>query len=248
MSSLDKEWMNPTLKSLHVEMTKEYFQNRRTDKWKRLRIKFIREKRKAIKALHSEDFAEQLIKGSHSNFYRQVRKVGGLKDKSRRLRIASLEGKSDQECAQAIGEEYAATSQSYSPVDLSSLPAYLPALPPPQVGELEVWAKLKKLKKTKSTFHIDLPEKLQKEFSVELTAPLVDIYNCCLNQGIFPRIWKEEMVSPVPKVEKLQEINQTRKITCLSDYCKIYEGFLKAWVLEDISKNESVSQFGGEKE
>ena len=247
ISSLDKEWMNSNLKAQYTDMTKEYFKNGRTDRWKRLYVKFRKEKRRTIKELHNEDFAKKLIQGSQRNFYKQVKKVGGLKLPSGRLNIASLEGKTDQECAQAIGESYAAISQAYAPVDLTSLPAYLPAQLPPQVGELEVWEKLKNLKKTKSTFPIDLPEKLRKEFSVELTAPLVNIYNCCLRQGIFPQIWKQELVSPVPKLENLKVIKDTRKVSCLSDYCKIYESFLKTWILEDISENECFSQFGGKK-
>ena len=110
-----------------------------------------------------------------------------------------------------------------------------------------MWGKLLNLKKTKSTQPIDLPEKLRKEFSPELATPLVDIFNCCLKQGIFPDIWKEELVTPMPKKEVLKEIKDTRKIACLSDYCKIYESFLKTWILEDISENESFSQFGGKK-
>ena len=54
-------------------------------------------------------------------------------------------------------------------------------------------------------------------------------------------------MTPVPKKEQLKEIKDTRKITCLSDYGKIFEGFLKTWILEDISQNESFSQFGGKK-
>ena len=50
---------------------------------------------------------------------------------------------------------------------------------------------------------------------------------------------------PVPKKPILKEIKDTRKIACLSDYCKIFEGFLKTWILEDVSKHESFSQFGG---
>jgi hypothetical protein len=112
---------------------------------------------------------------------------------------------------------------------------------------MEVWGKLRKLKKTKSMFPIDLPEQIRKEFSLELSIPLVNIYNSCLSQGIFPSIWKQELVTPVPKKEYLKEIKDTRKISCLSDFCKIYEGFLKKWILDDISENESFRQFGGKK-
>ena len=160
MTTFDKDWMHPDLKSIYVEMTKEYFINRKPKKWKQLYVKFRRNKRKAVKGMNYEQFTGSLISGSHSNFYRQVKKVCGQKVGHQKLFIASLEGKTDQECAQAIGDEYSATSQAYSPVDRAALPAFLPALLPPQVGELQVWGKLKSLKKTKSTFPIDLPEKI----------------------------------------------------------------------------------------
>ena len=54
-------------------------------------------------------------------------------------------------------------------------------------------------------------------------------------------------MTPVPKKYILNEIKDTRKIACLSDYSKIYEGFLKKWILEDLSESESISQFGGKK-
>ena len=245
MTSLDKEWMHPDLKCIYVQMTKEFFKNRKSEKWRRLHIKFRKGKRAAIRGINFEVFADQVIKGSRGNFYRQVKKVGGVKQQSYRLNIESLEGKSDYDCAQAIGESYSAISQAYSPVDLVALPAYLPAQLPPQVEQLQVWERLGKLKKTKSTFPNDLPEKLRKEFAVELSAPLTNILNCCLTQGIFPSVWKEELVVPVPKKEILKEIKDTRKIACLSDYCKIYEGFLKTWILEDLATSETFSQFGG---
>ena len=167
--------------------------------------------------MNCNQFADQLIQGTKSNFYRQVKKVGGFKTKQKKLFISSLEGKTDKECAEAIGQEYSAISQAYSPVDVAALPAYLPAQLPPQVEEREVFGKLLKLKKTKSTFPIDLPEKIREEFAPELATPLTNIYNSCLEQGIFPNIWKEELVTPVPKKENMEEIKDSRNIVCLSD-------------------------------
>ena len=42
MSALDKHWMHPDLKSLYVEMTAEYFKNRKSEKWRRLYVRFRR--------------------------------------------------------------------------------------------------------------------------------------------------------------------------------------------------------------
>ena len=140
MTSLDKEWMHPDLKCIHIEMTKEFIKNRKSQKWKSLYVKFRKGKRASIRGINFEVFADQIIRGSRGNFYRQVKKkVGGMKQKTSRLNIESLEGKSDYECARAIGESYSAISQAYSPVDLAALPAFLPAQLTPQVEVLQVW-------------------------------------------------------------------------------------------------------------
>ena len=47
MSSLDKKWFNPTLKIQYNEMQHEFFKNRKSEKWKHLRICFRKAKRKA---------------------------------------------------------------------------------------------------------------------------------------------------------------------------------------------------------
>jgi hypothetical protein len=37
-----------------------------------------------------------------------------------------------------------------------------------------------------------------------------------------------------------------RKISSTSDFSKIYEGYLKDWIMEDVSKNIDIGQFGGQ--
>ena len=39
--------------------------------------------------------------GNKINFFKQAKKVGGMKVQSRRMFISSLDGKSDKECAEA---------------------------------------------------------------------------------------------------------------------------------------------------
>ena len=84
------------------------------------------------------------------------------------IKVECLKGLSDQECADTVAEGFAAVSNQYLPLDISKLPAYLPSLPPPQVEEHQVYQKLKRLKNTKSTLPIDIPNKLRNEMAVEL--------------------------------------------------------------------------------
>ena len=103
------------------------------------------------------------------------------------------------------------------------------------------------MKKTKTTLPIDIPEKLRRECDLHLAAPLTIIYNHCLNSSIYPSLWKHEWVTPAPKISNPQGITDLRKIACTSDYSKLFEKFLKEWIMEDIGKNIDIAQFGGQK-
>ena len=160
--------------------------------------------------------------------------------------VECLEGLSNKQGAQLIAEHFAAVSNQYSPLDNKQLPCYLPAEAPPQVSEFDVYMRIKKQKKTKTTLPIDIPYKLKKEFAPELACPVSNIINQCLNQQRFPDIWKNEWVTPVPKITHPKQLSDLRKISCTSDYAKLFEGILKDWILEDISDKFDIGQFGGQ--
>ena len=84
------------------------------------------------------------------------------------ITVEQLEGLDNQTSADMI-------ANSFEPINYHSLPCYRPVEKPPQVEEYVVHDKIKQLKNTKSTFNIDLPNKVRQEFSVDLTPPLTDI-------------------------------------------------------------------------
>ena len=102
------------------------------------------------------------------------------------------------------------------------------------------------MKKTKSTLLIDIPDKLRQVVALHLAAPLMKIYNQSLSLGQYPALWKHEWVTPAPKVSNPKTISDLRKIACTSDHSKMFEGFLKDWIIEDISHNLDTGQYGGQ--
>ena len=50
----------------------------------------------------------------------------------------------------------------------------------------------------------------------------------------------------MPKVTHPKVISDLRKISGTSDYSKVYEGFLKDWIMEDVCNNIDIGQFGGQ--
>ena len=123
---------------------------------------------------------------------------------------------------------------------------HLPAPPPPQVDEYKVYLRIKRMKKTKSTLPIDIPCKLRKECAPHLAGPVRTIINSSLEQSVYPALWKYEWVTAAPKITNPKTITDLRKISGTSDYSKVFEGFLKDWIMEDVSGNIDIGQFGGQ--
>ena len=246
MSNLDREWMSPELKQLHRSMQREFFKHRKSQKYKKLKSKFKKLKRKTVKCFFSK-FVSDLKSTDPGKWYNKAKQIGAVDKMSKGdIQVQSLSHLNNAQCAQKIAEHFASISHEYSPVDTHQLPCYLPAQLPPAVDEYDVYNRLMKTKKTKSTLPIDIPDKLRQECSPHLAAPLTDIINHSLSQSVYPALWKHEWVTPAPKVTDPVTISDLRKISCTSDYSKLFEGYLKDWIMEDVGQKIDIGQFGGQ--
>ena len=246
ISTLDKKWMNPSLKVLHRQVQREFFKNRQSKKWKKLKSKFKKKKRKAVKLFYSK-FVNELKETDPGRWYKMAKQIGAVDQMNGGdLIVEELEGLSSKESADVVAQHFAEVSNEYQPLNYTDLPTYLPGEKPPQVDEHAVYEKINKLKNTRSTFDIDIPNKLRKEFSPELSTPLSDIINSCLMEQYYPKLWKYEAVTPVPKVTHPKTVKDLRKVSSTSDFSKVFESFLRDWILEDISGKIDIGQFGGQ--
>ena len=220
MTSLDKPWFNPALKIKYNEMQKEFFKNRKSERWKKLKKNFKSSKRKAVKEFYNK-FVHELKTTKPGQYHKVAKKLGGIPEQSGVLNIECIKDLTPQEQVNKVAESFAAVSQQYEPVDLTRLPAYLPAEQAPVLEVYKVYRKILGQKKTKSTLSIDIPENLRKEAAEFLAEPLTDIYNQCLKEGEYPKIWKYEWCTPVPKKKtSIKLLNDVRKIASTSDFSK----------------------------
>ena len=142
ISSLDKKWMSPTLKQLHRRMQRSFHKNRGNLKYEKLKLKFKRMKRAAIKAFYAE-FVTELKSINPSKWYSMAKKIGAIDQMSQGdVKVESLVNLDNLQAAKKIAEHFSAVSNEYLPVDLTELPCYLPAPPPPQVEEYDVYLRL----------------------------------------------------------------------------------------------------------
>ena len=199
------------MKLLHRKVQREYVKNRKSAKWKKLKSRFKQQKRKAVKSFYS-NFVTDLKVTNPGKWYNKAKQIGAVDQMNGGdIQVEVLEGLSNKECAKRIAESFASVSNEYSPLDICQLPNYLPAQAPPQLEEYEVYLRMSKQKKTKSTLPIDIPDALRKEFAAELTTPLTNIINECLQQQYYPKLWKHEWVTPAPKKNQPKSVKRSKK-------------------------------------
>ena len=149
--------MTPQLKNLNRKIKREFYKNRKSNKWKKLKGKFKYLKRKRVKDFYSE-FVKELKTSNPSKWYTLAKRLGAEPyQNDGELKVECLKGLNDYEVAEEIANHFSKVSQEYLPLDISKLPAYLPAPETLQVNEELVAERLVKLKIRKSTQPIDLP-------------------------------------------------------------------------------------------
>ena len=160
ISSLDKNFMNPELKQLQRQTQREFYKNRKSIKWKKLKRKFKKLKKITVRKFY-DSFVNDLKDTNPSKWYQMAKKIGAVNSSNDNdLKVDALAGLDDHESAEHIAQHFAAISQEYLPLNPSALPAFLPAPPPPRITEIEVYKRLLKLKKTKSTQPIQVKKRI----------------------------------------------------------------------------------------
>ena len=82
------------------------------------------------------------------------------------------------------------------------------------------------------------------EFSYEFSRPLSHLINNCLRQGIYPKLWKMEYVTPVPKIYPPENLKDLRKISGLSNFSKITDKILAELISNDMTHSRDRAQYG----
>ena len=130
--------------------------------------------------------------------------------------VESLKHLSDSDQAEAIADKFARVSQEYEPLkdadieipefDEKSIPIFTPK---------DVQKRLERVKTNKSVPPGDIPPQLIKMFAKQLSVPLCNIINSSMRLGKWSKLYKSEMVTPVPKVFPPQSPEELRNISGL---------------------------------
>ena len=83
-------------------------------------------------------------------------------------------------------------------------------------------------------------------FSTKISKPLTQIINNCIQQGVWPEIFKSEIVTPVPKVPVPKNRDDLRNISGLMNLNKVMEKLVCPMIVEDMRSSLDKSQFANQ--
>ena len=113
-----------------------------------------------------------------------------------------------------------------------------------QISPEEVYKELAHLKRGKASGPNNLPTWILKEFAMELSSPVAQIFNASIQERSVPNVWKLADVIPIPKTNPVKEIEKDlRPISLTAVLSKTMECFAVKWIMSQIRQLIDLNQF-----
>ena len=138
---------------------------------------------------------------------------------------------SGKDLAQSLNAYFLSVSSDLPPLHPLLLPA--PKLVP-KIFPDEICTKMLNSKILKSNGPDNIPNRIIKYFAYELAEPICHIFNTSLSTGKFPNIWKDALITPIPKAPSVTCEEELRPISLTASLSKILEDFVIIWMVDDV--------------
>ena len=204
---------------------------------------------------YHEKIIDDVRNGDRTCTYSALRKLG-VRPGEKQLNTFDLPSHIEDnltagQSAELIADHFAEISSDYDPIDINNFPPVIrEALSHPDISvvprleEHEVFEKICKAKKPNSVVPGDIPKKIVKEFSCELSVPITIIYKSILTTFEYPRPWVIEYQIPLPKVNPPASVDELRNIAKTAFASKVFESFLSDWLLPIVAPYIDPCQYG----
>ena len=242
--SSEPPWMSDWLRK-DIATRRRVFRNdtKRSDRWKVLKRQTAAAVKRRRKRHNEYMLAKFDTEQNPGNFFHHVKGLVGKNESSRWSPTQMYPGRDTEEVADILAAYFNNISSQYSPLDAADVPTTF-SKPPPQLSTAEVEEKMKKAKKPTSTVPGDIPAVLFGMFPTKLSPPVTHIFNLITNTKCWPRLWKTEYVTVIPKTKDPQEPSECRNIACTNFLSKLYESILLDWSRCEVRPKNN--QYGGE--
>ena len=218
IKSTDKPWITREYQRMGRRRKRRFKMRGRARGWKKL-------KRECDEKLRHDkmDFLNK-VKGeaSSGNFFRTIKSLRNEHAPEHWNIKQMFTGESEEQIAEKSASYFNRISAEYEPI-----PPPMKGHNPMRIERYEVAAALKSCRKPRSTVPGDLPPKaLTHEICDILSEPLHYIYQLILDEFHWPKIWKCELVTLIPKKPNPSELSELRNLSCTPRFSKILESFI----------------------
>ena len=168
--------------------------------------------------------------------------------KTENITVENIKDLPVPEQAELIADRFARVSQEYE--KLMDEDIEIPEFTDdeiPQFSEEDVRIILSQMDTNKSNVSGDIPAKILKTFAGFLAKPVKDLINCVIRQGLWPQIFKLEIVTPVPKEFPIKNIDMLRNISGLLNLNKVAEKLLSKMIISDMKAKLDPTQYANQK-
>ena len=243
MKSTDDPWITPYIKR-RIRSRKEIFgKERRSAKWKAYKKRtnyLINESKK--------DFYLQFLNESKTNNNPSVyyKIISRLKDPGAKQQFSVMDlykNEDEQTVAEKAADYFTRISNEFNPLtnkDISDVSKHLNVI---KITEQQVEDRIRACKKPKGLLSGDLYPKLLMDYAKILAKPLTDVLNEAFLNEVWPKVWREETVTIIPKCQDPEDLGSTRNISCTPVFSKIMEFFLLERLKEEAKPKSN--PFGG---
>ena len=152
-----------------------------------------------------------------------------------------------QKQAEILADNFSSISNEYE--ELKDGDVILPSFDPlslPIFTPEQVYPYLDKIKINKSSIIGDIPAKFIKMLSKQIAIPYSHILNTMFRKGEYPKIWKHEIQTPIPKTYPPKNMSQLRNISGLMNLDKVTEKILSEMIIYNTKCNIDQSQYGNQ--
>ena len=248
IASDDQPWLSFKLKQLDRKRKRIYRKERRSENWRKLDKTFKKEMKSAKADFYKKSVADLKLK-KPGQWYSCLKRITSYdQQRNDQPLVDEINHFPDQQQAEIIAEKFASIQNEYQALETedisvphfeeSEIPIFHPA---------QVWFVLTRLDTNKATVAGDFPAKLIKQFAAYLAEPFTDVINTSVRRGEYPRIYKFEISTPVPKVYPPQNTSQLRNISGLLTFDKVMEKLIAELMISDMEAKMDPAQFGNQR-
>ena len=242
VKSTDKPWITDNIKRKIRRRKRRYKKHDRDLRWEELKRDTEEEVRKGKKEFYDKETDKLMQAGSGAIPYNILHHITDP-EAPPQWSINNIDPtKSDEELGEIMADYFTRITDEFEPIDMSSLPSTFSS-PIPPVTPMDCAERIKNGKKPLSPVQRDILPSLLTPLADLAAIPAARIINISFMTNTWPKPWRLETQSLIPKSNNPTTLDELRNISCTNYLSKIMESFL----IEKLQKEVKLkyNQFGG---